>query len=162
MAKRILIEDLKWARLANTSPPFAARQPRRRGRRAMGLKYERKVHEHLSGLYGEAYLPSPWFQFVEAAVPRMQWCQPDGLLIDFDTGRITIVEVKYQHTIDAWWQLQRYLSIVREVFGSGWSYSLCEVVKWYDCAIQFPEPIQLLAELQRSKAGTLHVHIWKP
>jgi len=162
MQKRKLIEDLKWARLANTSPAFAANSPRRRGRRAMGLKYEKKVHEHFSALYREAYLCSPWFQYVEHSEGKMRWCQPDALFIDFDTGRITIIEIKYQHTIDAWYQLQRYLSVVREVFGEGWSYSLCEVVKWYDCAIQFPETVQLLSELSRSKAGVLHVHIWKP
>lgn len=92
----------------------------------------------------------------------MQWCQPDGIFVDFDAGKIVIVEVKYQHTLDAWYQLYRYLTVVRHVFGTIWDYSLCEVVKWYDCALAYPEPIQLLSDLAAAKPNAFHVHILKP
>lgn len=157
-----LIHELKWARLATAPPAFAANRPRRKGRRALGIRYERRVHEHFDALLGPAYLPSPWFQFASADEARMQWCQPDALYFDLEAGRITIVEVKYQHTVDAWWQLHRYLPVVREVFGPDFQYALCEVVKWYDCAVVFPEPVRLLPELSLARPDGFHVHIYKP
>ena len=162
MSQKRLIEDLRWARLAETEPPFAARRPRRRGRRAQGIKYEQKLHTHFADRFGDSYLPSPWFQYIDGAVGHLQWCQPDALLIDFTRGRITIVEAKYQHTADAWYQLYRYLTVVRAVFGEGFTYALCEVVKWYDCAVKYPEPVSLLRDLKDSRVGVFQVHIWKP
>lgn len=162
MTNRRLIDDLRWARLAANPPLFGQRNQRRKGRRAMGIKYERKVQGALAEQFGEEYIPSPWFQYLSGDAPRMQWCQPDGLHVDLPGGRITIVEVKYQHTVDAWYQLYRYLAIVRHVFGEIWDYSLCEVVKWYDCAVAFPEPVQLLPRLDAAKPGAFHVHILKP
>ena len=160
--KKQLIEDLRWARLAANPPSFAQGTPRRRGRRAQGIKYEARLHEHLGALFGASYIPSLWFQYIDGDVGHLQWCQPDGLLFDFASGRITIVEVKYQHTPDAWYQLQRYLAVVRQVFGDAFTYAVCEVVKWYDCAVAFPEPVSLLADLRRSRGGRFQVHIWKP
>jgi len=116
----------------------------------------------LHELYAPAYLASPWFQYLAGDAPRMQWCQPDGLFVDFDAGKIVIVEVKYQHTLDAWYQLYRYLTVVRHVFGEIWDYSLCEIVKWYDCALAYPEPVQLLPDLAAAKPNAFHVHILKP
>jgi hypothetical protein len=43
-------------------------------------------------------LPSPWFYFKAVGSEKVRWCQPDGLLFDFQSGLITIVEVKLQHT----------------------------------------------------------------
>lgn len=162
MRRKELIEDLRWARLADTIPPFAQHRPRRRGRRAQGIRYEASVHSHFTHLFGDSYIASPWFQFIEGGGEGLRWCQPDALLIDFSSGRITIVEVKYQHTVDAWYQLYRYLTVVRAVFGESFSYALCEVVKWYDCAVQFPEPVCLLPSLDQSRKGVFQVHILKP
>ena len=162
MSRKGLIEDLRWARLADETPNFAKGTPRRRGRRALGIRYEGRMHQHFAERFGEAYIPSPWFQYIDGDVGRVQWCQPDALLIDLPSGRITIVEAKYQHTVDAWYQLYRYLTVVRSVFGDSFSYALCEVVKWYDCAVRFPEPVQLLSDLTRSREGRFQVQIWKP
>lgn len=155
------IDELCWARLSSP-PPFAANRPQRRGRRAQGIRYERKVHEHFQELLGPAYAASLWFQYCLPGEGRARWCQPDALYVDVQRGRIVIVEVKYQHTVEAWWQLHRYLAVVREVFGSTFSYTLCEVVKWYDCAVRFPEAVTMLPNLEAAKPGAFHVHIWRP
>lgn len=128
----------------------------------MGIKYEARMHGHFRERFGDSYLSNPWFQYIDGTVGHVEWCQPDALLIDFSAGRITIVEAKYQHTVDAWYQLYRYLTVVRGVFGNSFSYALCEVVKWYDCALRFPEPVSLLADLKQSREGRFQVHIWKP
>ncbi len=162
MSRKELIEDLRWARLADSIPPFAQHRPRRKGRRAQGIRYEARMHEHFIERFGDSYIASPWFQYIAGDEGTLRWCQPDALLIDFPRGKITIVEAKYQHTLDAWYQLYRYLTVVRAVFGEGFSYALCEVVKWYDCAIRLPEPVVLLPDLARSRLGVFQVHIWKP
>jgi len=161
MAQKELIEDLRWAQLATTVPAFARHRPTRRGRRAQGIRYEKGLHAHFLELFGDSYIVSPWFQYREGDESRVRWCQPDGLLIDFPRGQITIVEAKYQHTVDAWWQLQRYLAVVGRVFGPSFTYAVCEVVKWYDCAVRFPEPVRLLDRLEHSRCGGFQVHIWK-
>lgn len=127
-----------------------------------GIRYERKVQEHLSNCYGDLYHPSPWFYFETEG--RRRWCQPDGLLLDPWAGRITICEVKYQHTSDAWWQLQRlYLPVISAAFPPGlWSVACLEIVKWYDPATVFPEPVALVARPdQCPPAPRLGVHIWR-
>lgn len=154
--------DIVWAKTSPVAPGFIKRK-KRTGRRAMGVRYEKKVHGMLDGMYGECYFSSPWFLFQEAGAPRARWCQPDGLLILPKAGRIIIVEVKYQHTSDAWWQLRKlYLPVVRKAFGDDWTYDVCEVVKWYDPAIQFPERVRRARDLEVVHGGEFGVHIWKP
>lgn len=107
-------------------------------------------------------MPSPWFVFAQEGYSRPRWCQPDGLLLDLYAGRIVIVEIKYQHTPDAWWQVrQLYQPVVRSAFGPDWDIRACEVVKWYDPAIGFPEPVALAKDPALVR-DTFGVHIWKP
>lgn len=102
----------------------------------MGVRYERKGHEHFLERYPDTYVPGPWFEFDDASGRR--WCQPDGLLIDIKCGRVTIVEFKYQHTLNAWWQIwSLYAPVLQHVF-PGWDIRGVEVVKWYDAAVFFP------------------------
>jgi len=156
--------QVSWARLAQ-APHFAHRPHRRTGRRLAGVKYENQVQEMLLAAHGASYLPSPWLQF---STPQgLKWCQPDGLLFDLDHGAITIVEVKYQHTTDAWWQLRRlYEPVLQKIFPSHlWQFHTLELVKWYDQAILWPEPLRLVANPTEAKSlpfNTTGVHIWKP
>jgi hypothetical protein len=143
------------------SPPPELRKRRYTGRRLQGIRYERAVHEHLSWRYGGWYLASPWLKFF--AEGRWRWCQPDGLLFQPELGKITIVEVKYQHTLDAWWQVRHlYQPVLEHMMPSSlWRYEVCEVVKWYDPAIQYPERIVLANEVDMPHHN-FKVHIWKP
>lgn len=141
--------------------PPAIRRKRYTGRRLQGVRYEKLVHAHLESFYGEKYLPSPWVQFF--AEGKWRWCQPDGLLLDLAAGRIIIVEVKYQHTPDAWWQVRKlYQPVLQAMFPQSlWAFEVCEVVRWYDPATLFPERVVLAAEVGMQHPA-FKVHIWRP
>lgn len=128
------------------------------------MLYEKKGHEYLLGEYEEKYLPSPWIRFTDTISDRTRWCQPDGLLIELERGVITLVEFKYQHTSDAWWQLrQLYEPVVKYLFpGEEWKFHVCEVVKWYDPATVFPERISMAPAIHSLRDNDFGVHIWKP
>jgi hypothetical protein len=107
-------------------------------------------------------LPWPWIQFQEKGEDRFRWCQPDCLAFDPWNGRIIIIEAKYQHTSDAWWQLrQLYFPVVEYLFPS-YSIHLVEVCKWYDPAIYFPEQIDMIPKIENCRIERIGVHIWKP
>lgn len=149
--------EVHKAYISRTPPPFI-RQRKYTGRRAQGIRYEKKVHRHLAELFPDSYLASPWIHFL--ADGKWRWCQPDGLVIDLDNGRIICVEVKYSHTAEAWWQVERlYLPVLRHCFDPAiWAFERCEVVRWYDPAISFPEPVELSAEVDRV-GDKFRVHI---
>jgi hypothetical protein len=91
----------------------------------------------------------------------MRWCQPDALILQPRDGLLTIVEVKYQHTPDAWWQLRElYLPVVSLAFGPDWRIAMLEVVKWYDPHVSFPETPLLTPDPLRPPHGRIGVHIW--
>jgi hypothetical protein len=118
------------------------------------------VHEHLLSS-SEAYFPGQWFRF--CADERVRWCQPDGLHLDPRRGILTILEVKYQHTPDAWFQLRElYAPVVSRAFGPEWDVALVEVVKWYDPATQFPEKVIMCPDPLSAPTGRIGVHIWSP
>lgn len=149
---------------ANFSNPPAIRRKRYTGRRLEGIRYERKVQDYLSTFYGENYLASPWLRFFPAGDgARWRWCQPDGILLDPRRGKITIVEVKYQHTSDAWYQVKElYLPVLQVMFPSPlWTFDFCEVVKWYDPDTAFPEKVVLAQEVSM-RHPSFKVHIWRP
>ena len=156
------------AQLVRYRPPFITRT-RRTGRRAQGVKYEQRAHDHHVELLEPYYVPNQWFRFRESPAPgtvpgRWRWCEVDALLVRPSTGRITIIEYKYQHTSDAWWQLRRlYEPVVRKLFCPPfWSIALCEVVKWYDPAVKFPEPLRMVRDIRDAVPGSIGLHIWKP
>ena len=146
---------------ASFALPPAIKKKRYTGRRLQGIRYERKVHEYLELLYGDRYVSSPWLRFF--AEGKWRWCQPDGLLFDLQSGRITIVEVKYQHTSDAWWQVRHlYQPVLQAMFPEKlWSFDACEIVKWYDPDTRFPEKLVLAQEISM-KHPAFKVHIWRP
>lgn len=111
--------------------------------------------------YGERHFRGPWLYFYDNGKPR--WCQPDALLIDVETGKIVVIEVKYQHTPDAWWQLYHlYLPVLRVIFPqSMWSLSVCEVVKWYDPATWFPCHVAMTPDPAMVRLNEFGVHIWR-
>lgn len=153
--------DVSWAYPSQTPPPFINLNRKRSGRKAQGIRYEQKVHRLLRDQY-PVYFDGQWFRFKSAwAVSR--WCQCDGLIIDPRAGRIIIIEVKYQHTFDAWYQLfQLYLPVVQVAFGPMWTVSGCEVVKWFDPAVAGDPRPTLVASPDLARPGQFAVHILKP
>jgi len=124
--------------------------------------YESRVHEYLRSMYGDAYVPSPWFQYKEHSESRVRYCQPDGLLFDPRLERVVVVEIKLRHTHKAWWQLRhKYGPILARVYP--WmEIAYCEVVQWYDVSIPFPESIHLRPAVRMAKPDEIQVTIWKP
>jgi len=124
--------------------------------------YEERAQKYLSHRHGQAYVPSPWFQYKETNETRVRYCQPDGLLFSKDLSVITIVEVKLKHTAKAWWQLKhKYLQVVRYCYP--WAtIHFVELVKWYDISIPFPEEVALRADLRDAQGSQIQVTIWKP
>lgn len=155
---------VQWAQFAQRTPHFG--QPKRlTGRRLQGVKYERLVQSMLDKLWGYTYLPLPWLRFEGSS--GVHWCQPDGILFNLELGVLTIVEVKYQHTTDAWWQMRKlYEPVLRKLFPEElWEIKVLEVVKWFDPDVRWPEPIRMLSNpglAQHLEPGVTGVHIWKP
>jgi len=146
--------------LANT-PQFAAKPAKVRGARAQGIRYEAKVHEYMQHIFNGRYLPNPWFSFVDLNGQR--WCQPDGLIIDLAKRLITIVEIKYSHTGEAWWKLKHlYLPVLRAYYGDAISYKLLEIVKWYDSGVIFPEHVLCSDTNKVPDLPNIGVHIYHP
>jgi len=131
-------KEVHSAKLMATGPFQTGKRTRVSGARAAGIRYEKKVHEEFVRRYSRYYINNVWFRYFDGGQAR--WCQPDGLLIDAKQGQIIIVEIKYQHTGDAWWQLHRlYLPVVRNFFGEEWVYRCVEVVRWYEATVYFPD-----------------------
>jgi hypothetical protein len=125
----------------------------------MGVKYELRVHERLSEAFGLNYIPSQWFQFFDGE--KVRYCQPDGLLLFERQSLLLIVEVKYSHTPDAFWQLEHlYVPVLRAFMGkSSWKIATVEVVKWFDPCVRFPVRPVLRESLEDIKVGEFAVHI---
>ena len=156
-------DAVEFAEFAPTAPPFI-KPVRRSGRKLQGLKYERKAHEYLEARYGSLFLRGPWLRFRLAGDPRLQWCQPDGIYFDLPRGQITIVEIKYNHTADAWFQLTSlYLPVLLRLFPEElWKFACIEMVKWYDCATTVPKPVKLRPSVCAARPGEFGVYIWRP
>lgn len=155
-------QKVQWAAILTEAPGFVRNIPRR-GAKRRGINYEKKVQEILRNRYGERYLPNPWILFSEGDAFKPRYCQPDGLLFDFYRGKITIVEVKYNHCELAWWQLHKlYLPVVSKLFGPYWEYPCCEVVKWFDPATKIPEAIQMQKDIEFTQPGQWGVNILNP
>lgn len=158
------IARLQWAEMTPNGPFDKDSPPRYTGARAEGIRYERRVHEAFSLLFppvpgSPLYFSGQWIRFVDSG--RMHWAQPDGLLVDFERGLITILEIKLRHTQSAWFSLrQLYEPLIRYLFGPRWRYAVCEIVRWFEPRIPWPEPMQLTPSIAMLGANEFGVHIW--
>lgn len=162
MTKRFhLADDIQSATICPTPPQFAIRAGTRKGAKADGLRYERKVQALLSAL-SPHYLVGPWILYVVEGRPL--WCQPDGLHFDFSAGIVTIVEVKLRHTPEAQRQLRGvYEPVIRRLFPRpSWGVRLVEVCKWFDPDTTFPEPFTLINNPLAHRSADIGVHVCRP
>jgi hypothetical protein len=107
--------------------------------------------------YELLYFSSLWFKYWDEGL--VYYCQPDGLLFRPQDRQIVILEAKIKHTPDAYFQLERlYLPVIRLAF-PGWEVLTCEVVRWYDPAVEFPAPHSLVREVHLARPGEFSVHI---
>lgn len=143
------------------APAFSLRQRKRTGRKAEGIRFETKAQAHLEAR-NEFYLASPWIIFISDGKPH--WCQPDGICIDVAAGIITIVEIKYSHTAEAYRQLRQvYAPVLGRIFPPGlWTFRLVELVKWFDPSVVFPESVVMCPDPFTHRSERIGVHIWRP
>lgn len=98
-----------------------------------GVRYEKKVLALLHKTFSNRILPGPLLSFDGG-----KRAYPDALLFARDS--VCVVEVKFRHTGDAWYQLNKfYLPIVRTALP--W-FRVCglEIVASYDPTQRLPQP----------------------
>jgi len=112
-----------------------------------GLRFEEKVQMRLRNQLGPRYFRNPFLEFTANGGWRS--LVPDGIFFSPE-GLAFLFEVKAQHMPEAWWQLRqlyepvvRNLSFVNQV-------SCIEVVRSYDPAMGFPEPVKLCRKLDEA------------
>ena len=104
------------------------------------------------------YFPSTWFIYENKY--GIYYCQTDGLLFQRDEKKLTIIECKYQHTADAYFQLEElYVPVVSCAFPR-YTVATVEVVSWYDAAVRFPTAIKLRKDVVDVAPGEFAVHIF--
>lgn len=159
-----LTKEVLWARWLLEPPPFLKKKRKcAKGAKRNGQKYEECAQKYLTEVYGNNYIPGPWFKFFDKGTEQLKWCQPDGLLIDVKRGLITIVEIKLKHTSRAWWQLEKkYLPVLKHIFGEDFKFAMVEMVKWYDCAETFPCEVTLRPHIHDARPTHFQVTIWRP
>jgi hypothetical protein len=143
--------------------PAFDKEVRRRGRRALGVKYEKQAQEYLQLHLGEKYVPSPWLRYRNDR--GWNWCQPDGLILDVAQLRVVVIEIKYSHTANAWWQVEQlYKPVLRALFKEQgqWRFDACEVVRWYDPLVAFPTNICMCADVAKVPPAEFGLHIYRP
>ncbi len=162
-ARLTLANHVVWSALGDRELFPQDAQKRQKGLRGKGLKYEKAVQDYLGRRYSLQYAASPWLRYRNKSEYKQQWCQPDGLLVDFGSRSLTIIEIKLRHTVIAWHQLrQLYEPVLRHLFGSGWEFMVLEIVRWYDGRTPFPEKVQLVRDITEVPTGVFGVHIHNP
>lgn len=163
MIRALLASEVKqaWPLAAAPFPVFHPTKGQK-GAKADGLRYEMRVKAHFAEAYPH-FLPGFWIGYTDMA-NRVAYCQPDGLLMDFEQGILTILEFKLRHCYKAYQQLfDLYLPVVGALFGDQWTYRCLEVCKWYDASLALGKSQVLLPDpLQPFPASSLGVHIWNP
>ncbi len=146
-------------------PSFVVPRRSRSQAHASGIRYERRVHEHLAETFPIQAVLGPWIKFTSRGRDSPLYCQPDALLLDLRGGTITVVEIKIKHTSDAWWQIRRlYAPVVEHIFGEGWTYIAIEIAKWFDPHTRFPEEFTFVDDLSsvtKLSSEAFYLHLWR-
>ncbi len=150
-----------WAELSPCEPEFLDRRtPKPRGAKAHGLRYERKAQKWLMAACNGQYVPSPWFRYSVHHHPHWKYCQPDGLIFDFNRNLIVVVEIKLGHSHRAWRQIRNlYEPVTRHVFGPKWQYAACEVTSYHDPSVEFPERLHHITRFSSIQPGQFGLFI---
>lgn len=123
-----------------------------------GLRYEHKVLSLLVARYPEMFQRSREIFFVDDRGQNL--CVPDGVFLGSTN---IIVEVKYQHMPEAWWQLRRKYEPVMRCLDSR-PVALLEICRTYDAHMPFPEVHKLYSNfdnfLVSARDGELGVLQW--
>jgi hypothetical protein len=127
-----------------------------------GIRYEAKAQVHLAALLPH-YRVAPHIFFEDD--DGWRYVVPDGLLIQ---PRATFVfEIKVRHMADSWWQLRKLYVPVLEALDPRVPVVPIEVCQSYDPAIEYPEAVQMIEDLETVVKATewpkvIHVWTWRP
>lgn len=153
--------EISYARFTK-KPDWLPRNEKRKGAKANGQRFEKRVHATLLERYPTRYVEGPWICYRDRADNRLCHCQPDGLYIDIEKGLIVVIEVKLKHGILAYQQLARYMPMVEHIF-EDFEIRGIEVVKWFDPQISYGSTkTALCADLVKcapQNANMYNVHI---
>lgn len=138
---------------------LAAQFPRpRKGRKAEGLRYEKKVNDFLEGKYS-SFIPNLPFEYYDRTGKHL--CIPDGIL--FTHQGVIVFEVKLTHTIKAYWELSTlYRPVIRLALRV--PVRVAEITRSYDPSAPFPgaqKPFQSVDAFLHSNASE-GVILWRP
>lgn len=130
-----------------------------------GLRYESKAARMLEATF-KYVVPQLAFRYTSN---QLAWfkCWTDLCLFSDDMSTVTVVEVKWHHTIDAWIQLRElYVPVVRTAFPRLRIQSM-EVCQFYDPGVRIPGRMKLagrVSEVEKFVQGEEHsdftVLIW--
>lgn len=164
--------EVLFAQFAAKEPLFTQTKIQLTETQKQGLRYEKRVQEHLRelclktvpALDGWKCLCNQWLLYRSRHMDAtaLAVCQPDCLLINHDRKKVIIAECKLSHTGDSWKQLrQLYEPVVRKIFPSS-EISLIEICKWFDPHSPFPESFYYEENILMAQAGRIAIHIYKP
>lgn len=158
--RRCIAAEVKTAHVEWLDYNYSAKFPvPRKGVRAEGIRFERKVLEELSALYPGFVSSLPLRYYTP--VGEMRTCIPDGLLFLPD-GSLVVVEIKLSHTMAAWFQLSNvYAPVARRA--TGMPVRLLEVVKSFNPELRFPVPISVHVSVSSyiSSLSPFGVCVWR-
>jgi len=143
------------------SPHFEGREAAATGFSAAqvaGARYERQVLSIFSERYDGQFRRTPVIRFHDGMHHRS--IIPDGII--FPTPNfVVIVEIKYQHMPEAWWQLRRLYQPVLQTMYPRSSICVLEVCRSFDPHTPFPEPTVLVDEDSSFLSSSFQVLRWK-
>lgn len=163
--------EVEYAAYCQQPPLFTTKpsnKPSFNASQKQGLRYERRVQDHIRELCGEypnlVCLCNPWLMFhrVGDGSGAISFCQPDCLLVDNSRRKITIIEVKYIHTSDSWKQVRQLYEPVLRNIHSGFDFAFVEICKWFDPHKAFPETYYYCENVLEAETDRFGIHIYKP
>ena len=96
------------------------------GTKALGLRFEKRVTQACTSLFGKAYVThGPWFEYQHSA--RRDWCQPDILVFKREWNAIFVLECKLTDVSGAKEKLRQvYVPVVEKALDKPtWGIVVC-------------------------------------
>lgn len=157
------------ANFASSAPRFI-KPTKQTGSRRAGVVYETKAQGYILRKLEEKFgrqieiKASPWIRFKSRGDEpgQVRYCQPDCVFFDEWERKITIVEIKLQHCIEAYNQVRKLYEPVLTFMFPKYLVSALEIVQWHDPHTQFPEIYYFEPDIFQSQAHRFAVHIWNP
>lgn len=129
------------------------------GRKAQGVRYERKVNQYLTERF-EAFVSNLPFEYVDRT--GRHFCIPDGILLQGNSA--VVFEVKLSHTLRAYWELVNLYRPVVEL-ALGCKVRIAEITQSYDPSAPIPSvnhrPFGTVSDFLESGVNE-GVILWRP